>query len=261
MELPRQTNILPKDAQKKNESSSDGIVPDKYTLKNSLKGKGKTAIRNSRNVAKKLGFGLIILVCLYLVLMPFLPLIPYFIREMMGENVYVPLQTLIDGTGRTVEEREQSEESIPSENTVVIPAVGIEVNIIEGSTDSALDHGAWRRPGTGDPENGGNMVVTGHRFKYLPPSNLTFYNLDKVVVGDYIIVYWNGKRYDYQVDRIRVVTPDTIEVESSTDKPQLTLYTCTPLWTAKMRLVIVALPVEQVDLDRGEDSADDNLEE
>ena len=58
--------------------------------------------------------------------------------------------------------------------------VGVNVSIVEGGDDSSLNKGAWHRPGTGNPENGGNMVITGHRFQYLPPNNITFYHLDKM---------------------------------------------------------------------------------
>jgi LPXTG-site transpeptidase (sortase) family protein len=203
----------------------------------------KKTVRNPRELVKRLGFGLIMLICLYLILMPFLPLIPYYFRELTGQNTYTPIHTTSDGTDTSSEGGEVADEDIPSENTIVVPSVGIDVQIVEGDDDSALDRGAWHRPGTGTPESGGNMVVTGHRFKYLPPSNLTFYHLDKIVVGDYIIVYWKGKRYDYQVDKITTVEPSQVEVEAPTAEPQLTLYTCTPLWTAKYRLVVVALPV------------------
>ncbi len=202
----------------------------------------KKSVKNSKAFRYSV-FGVITLVSLYLILMPFIPLIPYYFRELTGKNVYLPQET--DGSsesGLTSERREDLENEIPEVNTLEIPTVGIKVPISEGSNDSALDRGAWHRPGTGTPVVGGNMVVTGHRFKYLPPSNLTFYHLDKVVVGDGVVVYWDGKRYDYLVKKIFVVTPDRIEVEASTAEHQLTLYTCTPLWTAKERLVIIAEP-------------------
>lgn len=234
-------------------SSASGVVV-KQGLQTSSRASEKSVGRKSHEKSRKLhekrltarsvSFGIVAAVCLYLVLMPFLPLIPYYFREFMGMNEYRPVEVSTDGSKTNREGIEKGSENIPKGNTLRIPAVGIDVNIVEGNSDKALDKGAWHRPGTGDPLSGGNMVVTGHRFKYLPPSNLTFYNLDKIVVGDRVIVYWNGTRYDYEVSKIHVVTPDQIEVEAPTVKPQLTLYTCTPLWTAKLRLVIVALPVD-----------------
>lgn len=224
------------------------------------KGLDRNAIKK-KLTAKNVSFGIVVLVCLYLVLMPFVPLIPYYYREIMGLNEYHPAQTVVDGSSSAREGVENDSDAVPDVNTVRIPAVGIDVAIVEGTSDKSLDKGAWHRPGTGDPESGSNMVITGHRFKYLPPSNLTFYHLDKVVLGDRVIVYWNGKRYDYEVSKIHVVTPDRIEVESPTAGHQLTLYTCTPLWTAKLRLVIVALPVspDEDTQEETEEGSDDEL--
>jgi len=59
-------------------------------------------------------------------------------------------------------------------------------------------------------------------------------------MGDELGIYWQGKIYTYKVNAIRVVEPTEISVESPSDSPKLTLYTCTPLWSAKQRLVIEA---------------------
>lgn len=186
------------------------------------------------------GVGILLIVGLFLILMPILPQIPYYLRELKGENVYIPHQSTTGSTPGAGSE--DQEKGIPEENTLAIPAVGIEVEIVEGATDAALELGAWRRPGSSTPDKGGNTVITGHRFKYLPPSNLTFYHLDKVEVGDDVVVYWEGQIYEYVVSDILVVDPGQVEIESDTISPRITLYTCTPLWTAKKRLVVVAEP-------------------
>ena len=51
---------------------------------------------------------------------------------------------------------------------------------------------------------------------------------------------WEDKEYDYKVTSIREVPPTAIEIEAPTDANIVTLYTCTPLWSAKNRLVVVA---------------------
>ena len=137
-----------------------------------------------------------------------------------------------------------SEETMETNNCLVIPVIGVNVDIVEGGDDSSLSRGAWHRPGTGDPENGGNMVITGHRFQYLPPNNLTFYHLDKIREGDEIIVYWNEIEYDYVVIETFIVKPADVEIEEDSAFHILTLYTCTPLWTASKRLVVKAEPID-----------------
>lgn len=104
-----------------------------------------------------------------------------------------------------------------------------------------LNKGIWHTPQTGNPVSGSNMVLSGHRFTYNGPAVL--YHLDKVQKGDLIVIYWEGKRYQYEVANIREVPPTAGEVLSQTEEEVLTIYTCTPLLTAKNRLVIQAKPM------------------
>lgn len=104
-----------------------------------------------------------------------------------------------------------------------------------------LHYGVWRLPYTSTPDKGGNTVLVGHRFTYTEPQGV-FYFLDKIRVGDAITVYWQGKPYEYVVMSTSVVPPTDLAVEAQTTTPRLTLYTCTPLWTAQNRLIVVAEP-------------------
>lgn len=185
-----------------------------------------------------------LLVGLYLVLMPLAPQFSYYIKQIKGELEYSRSDDFLGEptSGENGDDGEPDDE-IPEENMLYIPVIGINVPIVEGQTDAALNYGAWHRPGTGDPEIGSNMVITGHRFRYLPPNNLTFYHLPKIEEGDDIIIYWNGEKYEYVVDSTFVVNSDQIEVEAATADVRVTLYTCTPLWTAKQRFVVVAKPI------------------
>ncbi len=127
-------------------------------------------------------------------------------------------------------------------NVLVVPRLGMQETIYGGGMIS-LRYGVWRLPYTSTPDKGGNTVLVGHRFTYTEPRGV-FYYLDKVQVGDLITAYWNSKPYQYKVTSINVVPPDDVAVEANTSSPRLTLYTCTPLWNAKDRLIVVAEPVE-----------------
>jgi LPXTG-site transpeptidase (sortase) family protein len=130
---------------------------------------------------------------------------------------------------------------IPAENTLVIPKIGVDALIFEGTSETTLERGLWRRPKTGTPSTGGNTVITAHRFKYLTGPN-TFYHLDKLAVGDSLTIYWEGKTYHYRVTSSEVVAADAFIIEENSPEPRLTLYTCTPLWTSSKRLVVRAEP-------------------
>lgn len=179
---------------------------------------------------------------LFLVLMPVLPYLVFYFRQLTGQFDYPSQSAQFEISSGTGINASGKLDQIPEDNRLLIPVIGVNVNIVEGDTEEALEYGAWRRPATSTPDQGGNTVITGHRFKYLPPNNLTFYNLDKVQIGDAIIVYWNKIEYDYVVTEVFVVEPSQVEVEDNTTEPRITLYTCTPLWTADKRLVIVAEP-------------------
>lgn len=128
---------------------------------------------------------------------------------------------------------------IPKDNWLVIPSIGVNMKILEGPNEKTLDRGGiWHIPNTSNPTLGSNTVLSGHRWMYLPPSSRTLYLLDKVAIGEPIIVYWQGVEYDYRVARRDVVNPNRVDILNATAQPQLTIFTCTPLFSTKQRLVL-----------------------
>ena len=129
---------------------------------------------------------------------------------------------------------------------LIIPKIGVDMPIIinEKSETRGLARGAWQIPGTALPgETGGygNMVLSAHRYLYTSGPR-TFFNLDKLETGDEIFIQWLGKTYTYAVDGSKVVRPTAVEILNPTAAPRLTLFTCTPVFTTKNRLVITAVP-------------------
>lgn len=126
---------------------------------------------------------------------------------------------------------------------VIIPSIGVDMEIVdeEGiSEEEAFLRGAWLLPRTAVPNrDSGNTVIAAHRFLYTSGPN-TFYHLDKVKEGDEIIVEWQGERFVYTVSGSKVVPPTAVEILTPTEAPMLTLFTCTPIFTTKNRLVVTA---------------------
>lgn len=131
------------------------------------------------------------------------------------------------------------------ENRVIIPSLLLDQQIYEGTDTVTLKKGLWRRPQTSTPLGGGNTVIVGHRLTYTNPRG-TLYHLDKVHIGDTIGLIWDNKNYIYTVREIKVVPATATEIEAPTTKPQLTIYTCTPLWLPKDRLVVIAAPEHEL---------------
>lgn len=138
---------------------------------------------------------------------------------------------------------EEIQKPIPEGKRLVLPTIQLDEEVYEGAKFWTLSKGLWRRPNTSTPDKGGNTVIVGHRFTYNGPAQ--FYHLDKIKVGDKFPLYWEGVEYDYEVIDISVVSALALEVEAPTEDPILTLYTCTPLWSAKDRLVIKSRLIEE----------------
>jgi LPXTG-site transpeptidase (sortase) family protein len=125
-------------------------------------------------------------------------------------------------------------------NQLIIPGIYLKQPVLDGTDPTTVNRGIWRRPKTSTPDQPGNTVLVGHRYSYRSPS--VFYFLDKVKVGDRIAVVWHKQLYFYSVSEINTVLPTKLSVEAQTQQSQLTIYTCTPLWSTSHRLVIIAKP-------------------
>lgn len=171
------------------------------------------------------------------------PFSPWILYHTFKPSPVYPYPTKLSGTSYlpTIPDREQQTE-LPKENRLVIPKIGVDVEIVEGKDERALYRGIWHYPSSSAPDKGGNTVLTGHRFQYLAGPR-TLYLLDQMRAGDVIIVYWKGIEYDYAVRERKIVNPSAVEVLDNTATPQLTVFTCTPLFTTKQRLVLIADPI------------------
>ncbi len=135
-----------------------------------------------------------------------------------------------------------------NENQLLIKSAGIKTKILEGGEEQ-LEFGAWHRfPERGNPEIGGNFILSGHSFvwAYTPwqvNEKSYFYNLKDVKVGDEIVVRWNTKDYRYVVDSTFSINPNQTDIEDKSDLPKMTIYTCTEGGSADGRVVVVAKPI------------------
>lgn len=171
----------------------------------------------------------IVLVDLYIIILPFVPGIVFRVQQHAGvgkqlqQALSLPSTSQVNTTG----------------DRLIVPSMLLNAPINEGSQNAGLSKGLWRIPSSSTPNTGGNTVIIGHRFTYTNPEGV-FYNLDKVKVGDEVGVFWQGKRYLYTVTTTEVVPPTDTAIEAPTTTAQVTLYTCTPLWLPKNRLVVIA---------------------
>lgn len=121
---------------------------------------------------------------------------------------------------------------------IKIPSIGVNVVVVEGTTESALRAGAGHYPGTALPCTDGNVAIAGHRTTYGKP----FANVDKLHVGDPIELDTPIGSCTYTVSRPPfVVLPTDLAVAANTPgQYNLTLTSCTPKGSASHRIVIRA---------------------
>lgn len=150
------------------------------------------------------------------------------------------------GQGPSPIDLNTQDDAADDRNRIQIGKMNLEVPFFEGGADS-LDKGAWHRyPERGNPRDGGNFILSAHRFNIgLTPAETKvrspFYKLDSLKTGDDIRVFYNHQWYDYQVTRLYSVKPDAVEIEAPSEEPKLTLYSCSLAGSADGRYVIEAL--------------------
>lgn len=164
----------------------------------------------------------------YIILVPLLPAATFWVRMRNPQT-------------QTILTRRIHAAALPAkQNRILIPAILLDEPYYTGSSTQTLSKGLWLRPNASTPDKQSNTVIVGHRFTYTNPQG-TFYHLDKVDAGDEIGLFWQGKKYVYKVTHTRVMASSAREVEAPTSSATLTLYTCTPLWNPKDRLVVMAV--------------------
>lgn len=180
------------------------------------------------SVVNSVLLALIIIVNGYIIIAPLLPGWRYWQQEHFNQPERQQLTGQVEGTAQYA-----------GANKLVVPRMFLDEPVLEGPNIYTANKGIWRLPSSSTPDKGGNTVLIGHRFLY-SRNQAVFYNLDKIQVGDKLAMYWENQRYTYQVSEIKVVSPQQTDIEAPTEDARLTLYTCTPLWTSKNRLVVTA---------------------
>ena len=132
---------------------------------------------------------------------------------------------------------------------LVIPKLGVDAVVVEGTSAAALRAGAGHYPNTPLPGERGNVAIAGHRTTYGKPLN----RMDELLPGEKIRLETPLATYHYVV----VAHPDDVDgkcpngacwvtfptdwsVVSPTDEAILTLTTCHPKGSAAQRLILRA---------------------
>ncbi len=133
--------------------------------------------------------------------------------------------------------RERRVETGDSLTRIRIPAIDVDVVVVEGITPSALRAGAGHYPTTPLPCESGNVAIAGHRTTYGKP----FGNIDRLKPGDTIELTTPIGGCVYQLAKAPyVVEPNDLSVIDATPDRTVTLTTCHPRGSAAQRLIVQA---------------------
>ena len=153
-------------------------------------------------------------------------LTPEIIEENKKADVTYDYEDVRPVTYDEVMHARQNPENVYSVGDIVIPSVGIHLNIGAGTSNYTMMVGAGTlRP---DTEFGkGNVVLASHFMGDY--SDLLFSPLKRVSIGDDIYISDMQHIYRYTITDYKVVSPDHTEVVEQTNEPIITLITCDDL--------------------------------
>lgn len=210
-------------------------------MKNERAASGK--LRKARNLRRAIPAVIVILIILTGLFLQynrliFAPIMAYIVPD-GGESNSI---TAVDPT---------VSQNVSPDPRLIIPKLNIDVpvafSIHPDDVMEAMNHGVaqFSIPGANAlPGQIGNLVISGHSAGDIYSNNqykFIFSGLERLVPGDLIYVNYESTRYTYQVTGDRTVEPtDVAALIYDTDKPVLTLITCTPLGTSRYRLLVSA---------------------
>jgi sortase A len=119
---------------------------------------------------------------------------------------------------------------------IIIPAIEIDAPIVYGVESEQLKKGVGQVPGSANPGENGNLVLSAHNDIY----GELFRYLDKLKSGDQFTVYTNIRSYTYTITGSELVEPSRVEVMVPTPDATATLISCYPYLIDTMRIIVKA---------------------
>lgn len=155
---------------------------------------------------------------------------------------------------------DETTESLPGSAyaRMTIPRLGEDWSwiVVEGVATDDLTRGPGHYPETAGPGEVGNFAIAGHRATYGEP----FAYLDRVQIGDDILVERQGMLHRYAVTESFITLPTDVDVIAPVpgrpgQTPQeevITLTTCNPRFSGAERLIVHGTLVESVQVGTAE---------
>ena len=116
--------------------------------------------------------------------------------------------------------------------------------------DAALKKGVAHALGTALPGQPGVTYLFAHSTDTIfnvPRFNAVFYLLKDLEIGDRVVLFFNGRRFDYIVTERKITEPEDVSYFTlKTQEQILVLQTCYPPGTTWKRLLVIAKPASAI---------------
>ncbi len=120
---------------------------------------------------------------------------------------------------------------------IQIPAIGVNAPVVMGDDWEQLKMGAGQHFGSGYPGESGNLVISAHNDIF----GEIFRYLDRLKIGDEIIISTQGGSFTYLVTNTEIVEPTRVDVMAPTNESTITLISCYPYLVDNKRIVVQGL--------------------
>lgn len=162
--------------------------------------------------------------------------------QQFEEAALVRAKEILDNPQIKISNPELSFQSGQTIGILQIPIIGKELPIVEGTDEDSLKQGVGHYTDTVYPDQKDQILLSGHR-------DTSFTGLDKVQIGDAIIVKMQHGTFEYAIVATEIVeADDTTVIRSTVPVEVLTLSTCYPfgyIGNAPKRYVVYAERVEE----------------
>ena len=185
--------------------------------------------------------------------------------------IFAPLAAYVspgNNEGSTITAIDNTNVTVTAEPKLIIPKLNVDVPVHFGisndtkTINDAMNNGVahFMIPGADAyPGQIGNLIISGHSAGDVYSNNqykFIFSGLERLSPNDTLYINYNSTRFTYSVKDSEIVEPtDLAALTKPTDKPMLTLVTCTPLGTSRYRLLVHA---EQISPSPTEVSSQEN---
>lgn len=220
---------------------------DVDALKQKIANKAKTSAKRARGSRHFIPIMSAFVVMIVVAFLQYNQVIIGTVKAYVSPGDISPQNIILDPTQST---------QVSQDPRLIIPKINVDVPVVydtkpdHDSQMAAMSKGVahFAIPGANSvPGQKGNTVLAGHSSNDVFDSGnykWIFVQLEKVDVDDTIYVNYNSVRYTYVVTSKQVVSPTNIQALYGHDnEPILTLVTCTPIGTARDRLLVFAKQV------------------